>query len=51
MFLPRPRGNLFKNDYKLQVRLFKAEFDRAKESLEQSLRVEIFKAVNGIGEP
>ena len=43
-------GNLIGSDYKEKLDDFKENFERAKKSFDLSLRLEIFKAIHGIGE-
>ena len=43
-------GNLIGNEYQEKVNDLKTEFEKAKESFDRSIRLEIFKAIRGIGE-
>ena len=43
-------GNLIGSEYREKVDDLKAEFKKAKESFDLSVRLEIFKAIHGIGE-
>ena len=45
-----PAGNLIGNEYQEKVNNLKTEFDKARKSFDLSLRLEIFKAIHGIGE-
>jgi hypothetical protein len=42
-------GNLFRDEYKEKVDEFKAKLAIAKESFDRSIRLEVLKAINGIG--
>ena len=45
-----PAGNLIGSKYQEKVDDLKTEFEKARESFDLSLRLEIFKAIHGIGE-